>query len=145
MSEAAGWPKIGEEIAPLSCGPFSREQIARYAAVSGDDNPLHLDERVAASAGLPAPPVQGMLLMSCFEPVVMRWRRDVTIAKLSAKFLRPILAGEGIAISGRVVRSTVEPRPELILRLIARAPEGELAIMAEATLVKAVTEASSSE
>lgn len=140
MTQAQGnapedWPKTGEEIGPRSFGPFDRERLARYAAVSGDDNPLHLDARVAAAAGLDAPPVHGMLLLSCFEPTLLDWRRDIAIAGLSAKFLRPVLAGEGVSISGRVVRSSSAPQPELILRLIARGPNHEPVIVAEATLL----------
>jgi len=139
----ADWPKTGEEIGPLGFGPFEREQLARYAAVSGDDNPLHLDARVATAAGLAAPPVHGMLMLSCFEPALLGWRRDIIVSRLSAKFLRPVLAGQGISISGRVVRSNLAPRPELVLRLTARGPDRELVIVAEATLLQLVSSASS--
>ncbi|TMC83425.1 MAG: acyl dehydratase, partial [Chloroflexi bacterium] len=32
---------------------FTREQIAAYAAASGDQNPIHLDDDFARSVGLP--------------------------------------------------------------------------------------------
>jgi acyl dehydratase len=141
MSEAAAapapqdWPKAGEEIDARNFGPFTREALARYAAVSGDDNPLHLDPDVAKAAGLAGPPVHGMLMLSCFEPVIMGWRQDLFIARLSAKFLRPVLAGEGIRVLGRVLRSERVPRPELILRLTARGPNDDLVILAEAAVL----------
>jgi acyl dehydratase len=128
------WPRAGYEIRPQSFGPFAREALARYAAVSGDDNPLHLDPNAARAAGLAGPPVHGMLIFSCFEPLIMRWRRDLFIARLSGKFLRPVLAGEGIRVSGRVMRRREIPRPELILRLTARARNNDLAILGEATV-----------
>jgi len=130
------WPKVGDEIGPRRFGPFDLERLARYAAVSGDDNPLHLDQDVAVAAGLKAPPIHGMLMLSCLEPALREWRSDIAIEKLSAKFLRPVLAGESISISGRVVRSSREGRPRLVLRLFARGPESELAVLAEATLVQ---------
>lgn len=130
----ADWPKIADTIGPHNFGPFSREQLARYAAVSGDDNPLHLDPAIAVAAGLAAPPVHGMLMMSCFELALKQWRGDCAITRLAGKFLRPILAGQGISITGRVLRSSLAPRPELILRLMARGPAGDIAIVAEATL-----------
>ena len=129
------WPKAGDEIRAQNFGPFAREALARYAAVSGDDNPLHLDPSAARAAGLPGPPVHGMLILSCFEPLIVRWRRDLFIARLSGKFLRPVLAGEGIRVSGRVVRRRDVPRPELTLRLIARAQNNDLAILGEATVL----------
>lgn len=129
------WPRSGQEFGPSSFGPFGAPELARYAVASGDDNPLHLDETVAKAAGLDAPPVHGMLMMSYFEPAIANWRPDVTIARISAKFLRPILTGQSISVSGRVVRSVPAEPPELIVRLMARGADGNLAILAEATLL----------
>ena len=128
------WPKAGDEIGAQDFGPFAREVLARYAAVSGDDNPLHLDPNAARAAGLAGLPVHGMLMLSCFEPMIMRWRRDLFIARLSGKFLRPVLAGEGIRVSGRVMRRRDVPRPELTLRLIACPQNNDLAILGEAAV-----------
>ena len=128
------WPKAGDEIRAQNFGPFDRDALARYAAVSGDDNPLHLDPNAARAAGLAGPPVHGMLMLSCFEPLIMRWRRDLFIARLSGKFLRPVLADEGIRVSGRVMRRRDVPRPELTLRMIARAQNNDLAILGEAAV-----------
>jgi acyl dehydratase len=132
---ARNWPKTGDEIDPASFGPFGETQLLRYAAASGDDNPLHLDRDLARAVGLEAPPVHGMLLMSCFEPALRAWRGDLAVARLSGKFLKPVLVGEGVDISGRVVRANEGGRPELTMRLIARGSGGDLAILAEATLV----------
>jgi acyl dehydratase len=114
-----------------------------YALVSGDDNPLHFNSALAAKAGLTAPPVHGMLMLSCCEPAILAWRQDVMIAKLSAKFLLPVLTGQSIAISGRVLRADFEEQPQMLLRLLARIvsntplaqPNRDLAILAEATLL----------
>jgi acyl dehydratase len=129
------WPKAGDEIRAQNFGPFAREALARYAAVSGDDNPLHLDPEAAKAAGFAGPPVHGMLMLSCFESLIMRWRRDLFIARLSGKFLRPVLAGEGMRVSGRIMRRRDVPRPELTVRLIARAQNNDLAILGEATVL----------
>jgi acyl dehydratase len=128
------WPKVGETIGRTDFGPFGPERLARYAQASGDDNPLHLDPDVAAALGLEAPPIHGMLMMSCFEPALRRWRRDVVICRLSGKFLRPIFVGRSISVTGRVARAILEPRPELLVRLMAHGPNGDLAILAEATV-----------
>jgi acyl dehydratase len=129
------WPKAGDEIRAQNFGPFDRDALARYAAVSGDDNPLHLDPNAARAAGLAGPPIHGMLMLSCFEPLIMRWRRDLFIARLSGKFLRPVQAGDGIRVSGRVMRRRDVPRPELTLRLIVRAQNNDLAILGEAAVL----------
>jgi acyl dehydratase len=129
------WPITGANFGPWDYGPFGTPEVVRYAAASGDDNPLHLDGAIAKAAGLDAPPVQGMLMLSCLEPAVRRWREDLRMEKLAAKFLRPVLAGESIAVSGRVVKSNASPGPELILRLTIRRADGEIAVLAEATAI----------
>jgi acyl dehydratase len=128
------WPPAGQEFGPVNFGPFGPSELALYAAASGDDNPLHLDPAIAKAAGLEAPPVHGMLMMSCFEPAIAAWRPDLAIARLSAKFLRPVLRGESITILGRVVRSSWEGRAQLVLRLTARGADGALSILGEAVL-----------
>jgi acyl dehydratase len=128
------WPKVGDEIGARNFGPFEPAALVRYAAVSGDDNPLHLDPAAAKAAGLAGLPVHGMLMLSCFEPVIMGWRRDLFITRLSAKFLRPVLAGEGIRVLGRVLRSQGDAKPELILRLTARGAGDAIVILAEAAV-----------
>lgn len=135
MAEApADWPASGETLGPVDFGPFGPAQLSSYAEASGDDNPLHLDAATAAAVGLPAPPVHGMLMLSCFEPALRRWRADIVIVSLSGKFLRPVFVGSAVTISGRVARSSLAPQPELLLRLKAQGPNGDLAIVAEATL-----------
>ncbi|MGQ0445831.1 MAG: MaoC family dehydratase [Beijerinckiaceae bacterium] len=129
------WPRSGDVIPAQDFGPFAREALVRYSAVSGDDNPLHLDPKAARAAGLAGTPVHGMLTLSCFEPFILRWRRDLFIARLSGKFLRPVLAGEGIRVSGRVIRGRKVPSPELILRLTARMQSNDLVVLGEATVL----------
>jgi acyl dehydratase len=136
MTDAApaDWPKTGATIGPAAFGPFAAAQLSYYALASGDDNPLHLDAAAAAAVGLEAPPIHGMLMMSCFEPALRRWRGDIVIVSLAGKFLRPISVGAAVSITGRVARSSLAPHPELLLRLKALGPNGELAILAEATV-----------
>lgn len=42
---------------------FTTEQIAAYAAASGDHNPIHVDDEFARSVGLPGVIAHGMLQM----------------------------------------------------------------------------------
>ncbi|HLH12279.1 MAG TPA: MaoC family dehydratase [Methylovirgula sp.] len=124
-------PRLGEKIASRRLC-FGLADLAAYAAVSGDDNPIHLDEALAERAGLEAPPVHGMLLMAAFEPAIAAWRADWILQKLSAKFLRPVLAGEQVEFSGRVV----EVGTYVLLRLLAHNEKREIVVIAEATLTQ---------
>jgi acyl dehydratase len=133
------WPQSGEEFGPSAFGPFAGEDVRAYAAASGDNNPLHLDEKMAKAAGLDAPPIHGMLMMSCFEPALTAWRPDLAVAKLSAKFLRPVLTGQSFTVSGRVVRSATAEQGEVVVRLTARGADNSLTILGEAVLCRALT------
>ncbi len=128
--------RVGDKLPPRTFGPFYISHLARYAEVSGESNPIHLDEDLARKAGLAAPPVQGMLLMGAFEPALAAWRPDFVLQRLSAKFLRPVLAGESIIVSGRV-GSVAEGSGRATLRLMAHNERREIVVLAEAALVAA--------
>src|SRR5262249_8212198 len=72
-------PELGHKIPAREFGPFDHKALERYAIVSGDDNPLHLDPKVAQAAGLQDTPVHGLLMLSCFEPYILDWRSDLFI------------------------------------------------------------------
>lgn len=132
-------PKVGQKFAALPFGPCNMDELRRYSLVSGDDNPIHLDPELAQRAGLPAPPVHGMLLMSRLLPALAIWRPDLTIVRLSNKFLRPIFVNETGELSGRVAQVTPgdsSGRPaKILLRLIMHNERRELALLAEAVTI----------
>jgi acyl dehydratase len=128
MSETV---KIGDKLPEVVIGPFDAEALARYAQVSGDHNPLHLDDALAAKIGLAAPPVHGMKLLAAFEPMLANWRRDLVLIGLSAKFVQPILRGEAVTLSGRVLRASDK---EIFVRLFAHGAARAPGVIGEATL-----------
>ena len=132
MTFSASLPADGERFDEVATGLFDAAAIQAYAAVSGDDNPLHRDPALAARAGFAAPLVHGMLVMAAFEPALTAWRGDLQIAKVTAKFVQPLLEGQHARISGRVIRREGEG---VLMRLIAQGPERAPAIIAEAVLV----------
>jgi acyl dehydratase len=131
------WPKVGDKMPVRAFGPFLQEDLNAYAVASGDDNPIHLDADLARRLGLEAPPVQGMLVMSCFKPAIAAWRRDLRVAQLSAKFAQPLLRGDHVEISGRVVQARDGEQPQAIMRLMAHSGQKALVVLAEATLAPA--------
>jgi acyl dehydratase len=48
---------------------FTKEQISTYAEVSGDRNPIHLDDDFARTVGLPGVIAHGMLQMGLMATV----------------------------------------------------------------------------
>ncbi|MGE5388435.1 MAG: MaoC family dehydratase [Hyphomicrobiales bacterium] len=123
--------KVGDKLPETVIGPFDAAALQRYAAVSGDDNPLHLDDVLSMKIGLSAPPVHGMKLLAAFEPMLKAWRDDLTLVGLSAKFIQPILRGETVTLSGRVLRVS---ESEIFLRLFAHGAARTPGIIGEATL-----------
>ena len=101
----------------MEIGPFDAEALRRYAEVSGDDNPLHLDDALAASIGFSAPPVHGMKLLAAFEPMLRAWRADLELVGLGGTFVQPAPRGEKLVLTGRVLR--VDPRERVRAALCA--------------------------
>ena len=54
---------IGDKLPEMIIGPFEADDLMRYAEISGDQNPLHLDEALAKTIGFSAPPVHGLSLI----------------------------------------------------------------------------------
>jgi acyl dehydratase len=127
-------PAAGERLPERTIGPFTMSDLAAYAEVSGDTNPLHLDAELARSVGLAAPPVHGMLLLASFEPALRVWRPDLRLARLSGRFTQPVLEGESVTLSGRVMRAA-DDAPGILMRLLANGASRAPALVAEAVLV----------
>ena len=74
----------------------TRADLVAYAAASGDQNPIHQDEQVALSVGLPGVIAHGMYTLA----LVARYVEESTgatgqVVELSAKFTRPVVVPAG--------------------------------------------------
>lgn len=54
---------VGQAIEPITNKPITNDQLVAYAQASGDLNPIHTDEQVAKSVGLPTNIAHGMFIM----------------------------------------------------------------------------------
>lgn len=107
MSEASGAVlqsvAVGDEMTPLS-RTVTQEQINAYAEASGDHNPIHVDPDFARAVGLPGTIAHGLLDMGILAEAVARWAGGYEqLASLSCRFSKPLLPGETVTCSGRVV------------------------------------------
>lgn len=83
---------------------FTVEDVERFAAVSGDWSPLHVDPGYAASTEFGGCVLHGMLLASLFSQLV-GMRIPGTLALYLGQdltFRRPVLVGETVRASARV-------------------------------------------
>jgi acyl dehydratase len=86
---------------------ITREQIAAYAAASGDRNPIHLDDEAARAVGLPGIIAHGMLQMGLMARVAGQPRR---VRRLSCRFAGMVVPGDTLrfeAVEGDDGRMTV--------------------------------------
>jgi hypothetical protein len=109
----------GTELPPLSLR-VTRADLVRYAGASGDFNPIHWNDRVATSVGLPGVIAHGMLTMALAGRLVTQWTGDpAAVRSYGVRFTRPVgvPAGEegargelsGYVSTGR--RCSAGPRP----------------------------------
>src|SRR5690606_15027699 len=76
----------------------TRADLVRYAEASGDPNPIHQDEEVARSVGLPGVIAHGMLTMALAARAVEAWFPGSEVVSLGTKFTNPVVVpAEGAA------------------------------------------------
>jgi acyl dehydratase len=82
---------------------ITRADLVRYAAASGDDNPIHQDEAVARSVGLPGVIAHGMYTMALAARFLEEWAGPGRVATFGAKFVKPVVVppeGTDVVIAG---------------------------------------------
>lgn len=87
----------------------SDDQAVRYAAASGDDNPIHTDEDVAKKAGLPRTILHGLCTMALAQrDLIARHGGDPrALASIQARFAGMVYPGDTLVLKGWEDGSTV--------------------------------------
>jgi len=82
---------VGDVVAEATF-PLTRDSLVRYAGASGDFNPIHYRDDVAASVGLPGVLAHGMLTMGLAVQPVVAWAGDpARIIDYQVRFTRPVV------------------------------------------------------
>jgi acyl dehydratase len=82
---------VGDIVAERSVH-LTRESLVRYAGASGDFNPIHYRDDVAASVGLPGVLAHGMLTMGLAVETIVPWLGDSgRILDYGVRFTRPVV------------------------------------------------------
>jgi acyl dehydratase len=90
---------------------ITRDDLVRYADASGDHNPIHQDDEVARSVGLPGVIAHGMYTMALAARAVAGWFPGAELVSIGCKFTNPVvvpaaggveveIAGESSAADG---------------------------------------------
>jgi acyl dehydratase len=107
--------EVGTELPPQAY-PLQRADLVRYAGASGDFNPIHWNERVATSVGLPNVIAHGMLTMAEAARLVTDWVGDPgAVEEYAVRFTRPVVvpddgAGATLEVTGKVAEKLDDNR-----------------------------------
>jgi 3-hydroxybutyryl-CoA dehydratase len=121
---------VGQEL-PVLTREVNQEGINRYAAVSGDGNPLHTDPAFAATTRFGGPVAHGMLVLAYVSECLTaafgeRW---LASGRLKVRFRGPAHPGDTVTVSGRVTRRDGR---RLFAEVEAQNQQGEPLITADA-------------
>jgi acyl dehydratase len=116
-----------DTTAPLEVGAvvaerevhLTRDALVRYAGASGDFNPIHYRDDVAAAVGLPGVLAYGMLTMGLAVQPVSEWLGDRGwVASYGVRFTRPVVVDpeQGATVTVVAVVGTLDDagRPQRI-------------------------------
>ena len=98
---------VGTELPELVLR-VTRADLVRYAGASGDFNPIHWNERVATSVGLPGVIAHGMFTMGMAARAVTAWTGDpAALVEYHVRFGRPVVVpdddeGAEVTVRGKV-------------------------------------------
>jgi len=76
---------------PAQTYTITRADLVAYAHASGDQNPIHQDEQVARSVGLPGVIAHGMYTMALAARAVATWFPGAEVVSLGCKFTNPVV------------------------------------------------------
>ncbi len=135
VTEALKTLEVGDAIPEIVTAPITHDQLARFAAASGDHNPIHLDEAAAKSGGLPGIIAHGMLNMAALGLVLTGWVPQSAVRRFSARFVAMTFPGDTLTLSGTVTGRSAQAGEDLVsLDLIARNQNGETILNGAATI-----------
>lgn len=104
IKEENTWLKIGIGDVAFLKTTISREKVKRFINLSGDNNPLHFDEKIAQKLGFEKPISHGMLLASYFSTLVGKYflKKHNLYLSQNINFIKPVFVGETVIVRGRV-------------------------------------------
>ena len=94
--------QAGVALEPITRGPITRSQIARFAAATGDFNPIHTDEAFAQKIGFPSVIAHGPLTLAFLTQALGHNFGAERVRGVTAQFRAPILPGDTLRVEGTV-------------------------------------------
>ena len=123
--------EVGEVVAERDI-LLTRESLVRYAGASGDFNPIHYRDDIAAAMGLPGVLAHGMLTMGLAVETLVGWLGDSgRILEYGVRFTKPVVVD---AEDGAVVRvvATVGAVDDESARIDLKITHGDTVVLSRA-------------
>lgn len=129
MTAIGSW-QVGEAL-PVGGFAVDREDLARYAQVSGDHNPIHWDQCSAVRAGMPDVVAPGLLLTGlALAELTHVLGGAAALAGYTARFLRPLPVPADTAARVDVAGTVYAVHAGLAqVRLTLGCPAGSVAVI----------------
>jgi acyl dehydratase len=91
----AGQPLAVGDVVTTGRYPVQRINLVMYAGAAGDFNPIHWNERIATSVGLPNVIAHGMFTMAQAVRAVTDWVTDSTLVEsVRVRFTSPVVVAD---------------------------------------------------
>jgi 3-hydroxybutyryl-CoA dehydratase len=115
---------------------FTQEDVQKFAELSGDHNPIHLDEEHARGTRFGRRIAHGMLTSSLISNVIGNELPGVGSIYLgqTLQFLAPVFPGD-IITARATVTSVREDKPIVKLETVCKNQRDEIVIKGEATVL----------
>lgn len=123
--------QVGDVLSARSYPVVTPEQLKLYADASGDQNPIHQNEAIAKSMGLPGIIAHGMLVAGYLADRAVEAAGGKPLKRIQLRFKAMTLPGDTITITGSV-RKIENDEAHLVLE--AKNQRSELVSMAQITV-----------
>ena len=120
---------------------ITKDDIQRFADLTGDHNPVHLDEQFAGTTRFKRPIAHGMLVASQVSSVLANELPGPGSIYLSQtlKFIAPVYPGDTVTATVTVI-ALREDKPVLTLETICTNQLGQRVVSGEAVVLLQITE-----
>lgn len=126
-------PTVGATVSRTHT--FSAEEVARFADLVGDHNPIHLDAQFAATTVFGRPIAHGMLVASLLSALLgedLPGRGSIYLSQ-SLRFETPVFVGDTVTATVEVIAVRAEKRI-ITLHTTCTRSDGIRAISGEAVI-----------
>ena len=114
---------------------FSQEEVQKFAEVTGDRNPIHLDEEFAKETIFKKPILHGLLAASIFSKIfgTLHPGTGAIYLKQDLKFIAPMFV-DTIYTAKIQVKAIIKEKSRAIVETTIENEEGNLTITGEAVI-----------